>query len=60
MTLGLVILSGCAGIDPARYAAETPVLDMREYFNLGQSYSVEKMEVYTDSDALLGVDADSS
>ena len=33
MTLGLVILSGCAGIDPARYAAETPVLDMREYFN---------------------------
>jgi len=33
LTLGLVILSGCAGIDPARYADEKPVLDMRAFFN---------------------------
>ncbi|MFM7785829.1 MAG: DUF3833 family protein, partial [Gammaproteobacteria bacterium] len=33
LTLGLVILSGCAGIDPARYANEKPVLDMRAFFN---------------------------
>ena len=32
--------------------------ELKEY--LGQSYSVEKMEVYSDSDALLGVDDDSS
>jgi hypothetical protein len=33
LTLGMVILSGCAGIDPARYANEKPVLDMRAFFD---------------------------
>jgi hypothetical protein len=33
IALGLVTLSACAGIDPAKYAAEKPALDMRQYFN---------------------------
>ena len=33
MALGLLLLSACAGIDPARYAAEQPALDMRQFFN---------------------------
>jgi hypothetical protein len=33
MAFGLLVLSGCSGIDPARYAAEKPALDMRQFFN---------------------------
>jgi hypothetical protein len=33
MALGLMLLSACTGIDPARYAAEQPALDMRQFFN---------------------------
>ncbi|MDR7095242.1 DUF3833 domain-containing protein [Hydrogenophaga laconesensis] len=30
---GAAVLSGCAGPEVARYASETPVLDLRTYFN---------------------------
>jgi hypothetical protein len=33
MVGGLAIASGCAGIDPASYSAEKPVLDLKTYFN---------------------------
>jgi len=33
MVGGLAIASGCAGVDPANYAAEKPVLDLKTYFN---------------------------
>lgn len=33
LALMLLTLAGCAGIDPARYAAEKPVLDMQAFFN---------------------------
>ncbi len=31
--LALMLLSACAGIDPSRYAAERPALDMRQFFD---------------------------
>ena len=30
---GLAIASGCAGIDPTQYAAEKPLLDLKQYFD---------------------------
>ena len=30
---GLALVAGCAGIDPATYRAEKPVLDLRTYFD---------------------------
>jgi hypothetical protein len=30
---GMIGLSGCGTVEPQRYAAEKPVLDLREYFN---------------------------
>ena len=33
MVGGLAIASGCAGIDPASYSAEKPVLDLKTYFS---------------------------
>ena len=33
LAFGLVVLQGCSGIDPARYAAEKPALDMQQFFN---------------------------
>lgn len=32
-TMGLSLLSGCAGPSPSEYARETPVLDLARYFN---------------------------
>ena len=29
----VLVLSGCAGVDVQRYAAETPALDLRRYFD---------------------------
>ena len=31
--LAAAVLTGCAGPSPADYAAETPVLDLKTYFN---------------------------
>lgn len=33
MLAGMVGLAGCGSVDVQRYAAERPVLDLREYFN---------------------------
>jgi len=33
MVGGLAIASGCAGVDPASYSGEKPVLDLKTYFN---------------------------
>lgn len=33
LALAAVVLGGCAGPTPADYAAETPVLDLKTYFN---------------------------
>ncbi len=34
LALSLALLAGCAGPQVADYAAEKPLLDMRQYFNL--------------------------
>ncbi|WP_232417883.1 DUF3833 domain-containing protein [Methyloversatilis thermotolerans] len=31
--IGLAVLAGCGGVQPDRYAAQKPALDLREYFN---------------------------
>ena len=41
---GLALLAGCASVEPESYARETPILDVKEYFN----GTVDAWGIFTD------------